>query len=222
MNFSEARRRLVENLKREGIIRSLEVEAAMLEVPRELFVWPGYEEDAYADAPLPLGSTGQTISAPHMVAIMLEELRLKPGHVVLEVGSGSGYNAALIAEIVKPGGRVVTVERVPELADFARGNLERAGYEAPLVKVVLGDGSLGYPPREHREIYDRIVVAAAAPRVPEPLLAQLKKEGVLLVPIGPPGYQDLLRVAKTKSGGILEEHLGGCVFVPLMGEYGYS
>ena len=211
----------MENLKREGIIRSPAVEKAMLKVPRELFVWPGYEEDAYVDTPLPLGSTGQTISAPHMVAIMLEELRLEPGQVVLEIGTGSGYNAALLAEIVGPQGRVVSIERLPELAEFAKRNLERAGYKEPWVKVVVGDGTLGYPPRSKEELYDRIVVTAAAPRIPQFLLAQLKTSGIMLIPIGPIGYQELVRVIKKPAGGVVEENLGGCVFVPLIGEDGY-
>ena len=218
LKFEEARRRLVESLKRGGIIKSPNVERAMLKVPRELFVWPGYEEDSYIDMPLPLGGTGQTISAPHMVAIMLEELKLRPCLHVLEIGTGSGYNAALLFELVGPCGEVVTVERVLELAEFARGNLAAAGYR---VKVVVGDGTLGYPPRLEEELYDRIIVTAAAPRPPRSLLAQLKRNGMMLIPVGPPGYQELMRVAKDEEARIFEESLGGCIFVPLIGEEGY-
>ena len=218
-NFVEERKRLVERLEREGILRSREVIEAFLKVPREFFVWPGMEAEAYWDTPLPLGNTGQTISAPHMVAIMLEELRVKRGMKVLEVGTGSGYNAALLAELVGSEGEVVTIERIPELVEFAKKNIEKAGFSSR-VKVVQGDGTLGYPPRSTEPMYDRIVVTAAAPKVPKYLSYQLKDGGILLAPIGPPGYQELTRITKRK-GEIHEERLGGCVFVPLVGEDGY-
>ncbi len=219
MRPREGLRSLVESLKRQGIIRSRRVEEAMLKVPRELFVWPGTEDRAYEDVPLPLGDTEQTISAPHMVAIMLEELLVEEGQSVLEVGTGSGYNAALLAELVGPRGRVLSVERIPELVEFARSNLRRAGY-ADRVEVVLGDGSLGYPPRHEGPLYDRVVITASAPRVPKYPLAQLKEGGILLAPIGPPDYQVLTRVRKV-GGSYVEEELMGCVFVPLIGEDGY-
>ncbi|MFP3283221.1 MAG: protein-L-isoaspartate(D-aspartate) O-methyltransferase [Nitrososphaeria archaeon] len=219
MTYERARRELVEDLIRRGVIKSATVAEAMLKVPRELFVWPGTEERAYDDIPLPLGNTGQTISAPHMVAVMLEELDVMRGHAVLEVGAGSGYNAALLAELVGPDGRVVSVERMPELVDFARSNLTRAGY-SDRVDVVLGDGSLGYPPGYAGPLYDRITITAAAPHVPKYALSQLKDGGVLLVPIGPQGYQVLTRVRKA-GGSFTSEELLGCVFVPLVGEDGY-
>jgi len=218
-NYEELRIRLVEQLKREGILKSKKIVDAFKKVPRELFVWPGYEDQAYLDMPLPLGDTGQTISAPHMVAIMLEELRVEEGQKVLEIGAGSGYNAALLAELVGPRGKVITVERIPELVSFARKNIERAGYSS-IVKVVYGDGTLGYPPRMEKEIYDRIIVTAAAPHPPRYLITQLKEGGIMLIPIGPHGYQELTRIYK-RSGRIVKENLGGCVFVPLIGEDGY-
>ena len=218
-DFDKERERLVRRLEREGILKTSEVVRAFLKVPRELFVWPGMEDQAYWDTPLPLGDTGQTISAPHMVAIMLEELKVKPNMKVLEIGTGSGYNAALIAELVGPKGEVITIERVQELVEFAKKNIERAGY-ASIVKVIHGDGTLGYPPKSTEAIYDRIIVTAAAPRVPKHLLLQLKEEGILLAPVGPPGYQELTRITK-RGGQLHEERLGGCVFVPLIGEDGY-
>jgi len=218
-DFDKERERLVRRLEREGILKTSEVVRAFLKVPRELFVWPGMEDQAYWDTPLPLGDTGQTISAPHMVAIMLEELKVKPNMKVLEIGTGSGYNAALIAELVGPKGEVITIERVQELVEFAKKNIERAGY-ASIVKVIHGDGTLGYPPKSTEAIYDRIIVTAAAPRVPKYLLLQLKEEGILLAPVGPPGYQELTRITK-RGGQLHEERLGGCVFVPLIGEDGY-
>lgn len=219
LGFTEERKMLVEKLRRRGLLKSQEVVEALLKVPRELFVWPGMESEAYLDIPLPLGNTGQTISAPHMVAIMLEELKVKRGMKVLEIGTGSGYNAALLAELVGPEGEVVTVERLPELVEFARRNIEKAGYSSR-VKIILGDGTLGYPPRSTDPTYDRIIVTAAAPKVPKYLVYQLKDEGILLIPIGPLGYQELIRITK-RMGKVYEEKLGGCVFVPLIGEDGY-
>jgi len=218
-NYEELRIRLVEQLKREGILKSKKVVDAFKKVPRELFVWPGYEDQAYLDMPLPLGDTGQTISAPHMVAIMLEELRVEEGQKVLEIGAGSGYNAALLAELVGPKGEVITVERIPKLVSFARKNIEKAGYSS-IVRIVQGDGTLGYPPKLEKEMYDRIIVTAAAPYPPRYLITQLKEGGIMLIPIGPHGYQELIRICKRK-GKIVKEDLGGCVFVPLIGEDGY-
>jgi protein-L-isoaspartate(D-aspartate) O-methyltransferase len=224
MDFERQRKALARSLEAQGLLRSESVKRAFLRVPRELFVWPGTEDDAYADIPLPLGDTGQTISAPHMVVIMLEEMRLSLGDTVLEVGAGSGYNAALMAEIVagkdsQKRGRVVTVERLPELAAFARGNIARAGY-SDVVEVVLGDGTLGYPPNAE-DNYDHIMVTAAAPHIPVALKRQLRVGGTLLIPLGPPGYQDLIRLTKLSPQDYREENLGGCVFVPLVGEDGY-
>ena len=223
MSLQQERLRLAESLAAEGILKSEVVRRAFLSVPREGFVWPGSEGEAYLDMPLRLGDTGQTISAPHMVVIMLEALMLKPGQLVLEVGTGSGYNAALSYEMVAPEGdirgKVVSLERVPDLVDFARINLKRAGYSDE-VEVVLSDGTLGYPSGS-KELYDRIVVTAAAPRIPRALKEQLKRGGVLLVPRGPFGYQKLIRVVRADIDRYSEEDLGGCVFVPLVGKDGY-
>lgn len=209
----------MEKLKLEGIIRSKEIEDAFLKVPRELFVWPRHKSEAYFDTPLPLGNTGQTISAPHMVAIMLEELKISSGMKVLEIGTGSGYNAALLAELVKPDGEVITIERLEELIEFASKKLKEAGY-SEIVKIVHGDGTLGYPPRATNEIYDRIIVTAAAPKPPRYLISQLKDGGIMLIPIGTRGYQELIRIYK-KGGSYISENLGGCIFVPLVGEEGF-
>jgi len=223
--FSVQCQRLVEALKNEGIIRTESVERAMLKVPREEFVWPTDRSLAYEDRPLPLGSTGQTISAPHMVAIMLEASEFRVGHVALEVGCGSGYNAALMAEMVGPSkgagsGRVVSIERIEALALFARENLKRTGY-SDLVEVVIGDGSLGYPARHTQPIYDRIMVTAAAPSIPPYLIGQLKPEGIALIPVGGAYFQDLIKVRKAKDHTVSQETVCGCVFVPLVGASGY-
>lgn len=187
----------------------------MAKVPREEFVPRGLRDEAYIDTPLPIGS-GQTISAPHMVAMMAEALDLRPGQKVLEVGCGSGYHAAVVAELVSPGGHVFSVERLKELADFARDNLERTGY-SDRVTVVLSDGSAGLPDEAP---FDRIFVACGAPSLPEPLKSQMKDGGLMLVPVGGRMYQDLVKVERRgKSYSTI--NLGGCVFVPLIGEHGY-
>ena len=216
------RKRLVEKLVREGIIRTEKVKRAMLKVPRELFVPEHLCELAYEDTPLPIGF-GQTISAPHMVAIMLEEAELDEGMKVLEVGTGSGYNAALIAEIVAPEGsrrpgHVYTIERIAELAERAKENLRKAGY-SDRVTVIVGDGSKGYPPAAP---YDRIIVTAAAPEVPKPLVEQLKPGGILLIPIGDRYSQVLYKIVKLPDGKLVKKKVTPCVFVPLIGEYGWK
>ena len=222
-SFEEKRRRLVEKLVREGYIRSEHVKRAMLRVPRELFVPEGLRHMAYEDTPLPIGH-GQTISAPHMVAMMTEFADLEPGMRVLEIGAGSGYHAAVIAEVVAPSdlprdqwGHVYTVERIPELAEYARRNLDRAGY-ADRVTVILGDGTKGYPSAAP---YDRIIVTAAAPEVPKPLLEQLKPGGKIVIPIGDRYMQYLYIVEKLSDGRIKARSVTPCLFVPLIGEYGW-
>lgn len=210
-----ARNRLVDDLKMRGYVTSNAVEEAIRRVPREEFLPAELREEAYIDSPLPIGE-GQTISAPHMVAIMVEHLDLKSGQKVLEVGTGSGYHAAVCAEVVAPDGHIFSIERITSLASFAEENLKRTGY-SKLVTVITGDGSKGLP--DHSP-FDRIFVAAGAPEVPSPLAAQLADGGKLLVPVGSRWYQDLIRV--TRRGAKLEkENLGGCVFVPLIGEYGH-
>lgn len=214
-DLQEQRDRLVESLRSRGYVSSPEVISAMRRVPRENFLPDNLRNEAYVDTPLPIGE-GQTISAPHMVAIMVESLDLTPGLKVLEIGAGSGYHAAVCAEVVSPGGHVYTVERISSLATTAESNLKKAGY-SETVTVVFGDGTNGLP--EHAP-YDRIFVAAAAPSIPEPLVDQLVDGGKMLVPVGGRLYQDLIRVER-RGKDIRKENLGGCVFVPLIGEHGY-
>jgi len=221
--YEEHRRRLVEKLVREGYIRSDRVLRAMLKVPRELFIPEELRHMAYEDTPLPIGH-GQTISAPHMVALMTELAELEPGMKVLEVGTGSGYHAAVLAEVVAPSdmprekwGHVYSIERIPHLAERARRNLERAGY-GDRVTVVVGDGSLGYPAAAP---YDRIIVTAAAPDIPPPLLEQLKPGGRMVIPIGDRYMQHLYVVEKKEDGTIRARPVTPCLFVPLVGRYGW-
>jgi len=154
-----------------------------------------------------------------MVAIMNEALELRVGNKVLEVGAGSGYHAATIAEQVGSQGRVYTIEQVPELVKAARSNLGKAGYSERVI-LVQGDGSLGYPDRAP---YDRIVVTAAAPKIPQPLVRQLVPGGVLVIPVGGRLFpQELLKVRKDDKGRIERTSLGGVAFVPLIGKEGFD
>jgi protein-L-isoaspartate(D-aspartate) O-methyltransferase len=214
-DFSERRSELVDGLIRRGYATKREVAEALRKVPREEFVPRSLKGEAYIDTPLPIGS-GQTISAPHMVAMMAEALDLRPGQKVLEVGGGSGYHAAVTAELVSPGGHVFTVERLPELVEFARDNITRTGH-SDSVTVILSDGSVGLPSEAP---FDRIFVACGAPAVPEPLKSQLKDGGLMLVPVGGRMYQDLVRIER-RGERYISQDLGGCVFVPLVGEHGY-
>lgn len=202
-------------LQRHGYLKDERARGAMESVPRHLFVPENLRRSAYVDSPLPIGG-GQTISAPHMVAIMAEAADLEPGMNVLEIGAGSGYHAAVMAELVRPGGEVLTIERISSLAERARLNLSSAGY-SDTVEVVVADGSLGFP---EKAPFDRIVVTCGAPEVPEPLKEQLVEGGKLIVPVGSMGYQELMRLTRHRDE-ISVENLGGCVFVPLLGEHGF-
>jgi len=210
----EERRRMVVGLRGRGLSLSEEVESVLLKVPRHLFLPEDVRSCAYRDAPLPIGD-GQTVSAPHMVAIMAEALELREGHKVLEIGAGSGYNAAIMAELVGPGGRVITMERHGSLAKRAARVLLERGYSN--VQVVVGDGSLGYP---EEAPYDRISVTCGAPGVPGPLAEQLGEGGVMVIPVGGLEHQSLLRVRKV-GGRTATEDLGSVIFVPLIGERGH-
>ncbi|MBN1539112.1 MAG: protein-L-isoaspartate(D-aspartate) O-methyltransferase [Candidatus Thermoplasmatota archaeon] len=216
LGSDEAKRaRLVNDLKEEGIIRSRKVKDAMLAVNRELFMDIPLKTCAYLDRPLPIGS-GQTISAPHMVAIMAEELLCKEGNRVLEIGSGSGYHAAVVSHLVGPEGHVYSIERVHELAMCAERNIDEAGIGN--ITIIEGDGSLGYP---EKAPYDRIYYTCAAPEIPDRVMDQLADGGILLGVVGPSGgVQRLIRYTK-EGERVKEERLTRCVFVPLIGELGY-
>ncbi len=187
--------------------------AAMRKVPRHLFVPPPLARAAYQDRPLPIGE-GQTISQPYIVAVMTELLELKPSDRVLEVGTGSGYQAALLAELAD---RVISVERLPGVAEQARENLARAGITG--VRVIVGDGTEGYL---EEAPYDGIVVTAATPAVPEPLIEQLAEGGRLVAPVGSRDMQDLVKVVKSRDGQVSRFTFGGVCFVPLIGRYGWK
>jgi protein-L-isoaspartate(D-aspartate) O-methyltransferase len=203
---------MVEGLLRSGYVRSPTVRAAFLRVPREAFVRPEDRGATYQDIPLPIGF-GQTISAPSMIAIMLEEAQLEPGERVLEVGTGSGYHAALLAAIVGPS-NVVSIERHTALAEHAREVLAAAGFGG--VTVIDGDGSLGFPGRAP---YDCILATAGAPRVPESWPPQLAPRGRIVAPVGHSPHSQVLVVVTRQEDGTFETREGTpCAFVPLIGK----
>lgn len=204
---------MVERQLRGRGIRDDAVLRAMQAVPRELFVAAGAEPAAYADEALSI-QAGQTISQPYMVARMTELIEPYPGMHVLEVGTGSGYQAAVLATI---GCEVTSVERHEELAETARARLAGLGL-ADRVSIFLGDGSVGWPVRAP---YAGIVVTAAAPRVPQALRDQLADGGRLVIPVGSRIQQDLLLVVR-RGGQLTESAEGPCIFVPLVGEQGFA
>ena len=210
--FSGRRARMVEVQLRQRGIRDERVLAAIGKVPRERFVAPEFQAEAYADAPLPIGS-GQTISQPFMVATMLEALELRSSDRVLEVGAGTGYQAALLGEMAA---EVWTIERHAGLAGRAQQILEELGCRN--VYVVHGDGSLGLP--QHAP-FDKILVAAGSPQAPPSLVAQLAAGGILAVPVGSRAEQQLHIIRKTE-GGIVTSGNVPCCFVPLVGAEGWE
>jgi protein-L-isoaspartate(D-aspartate) O-methyltransferase len=212
-DFAAERAAMVaEQLEARGISDRRVLEA-MGRVPRELFVDEVDRPRAYHDMPLGIGY-GQTISQPYMVALICETADVRPGNSVLDIGTGSGYQAAVLAELAA-GGPVHTVERIPELAARAEGNLAHAGYDP--VTVHVGDGSLGLP--DHAP-FDVITVAAAAPDAPEALYEQLVLGGRLVVPVGGPQGQRLELVVRSPEGPAIRRSVP-CRFVPLVGEGGY-
>lgn len=200
-----------EQIVRRGV-REPRLLDALGRIPRELFVPPGVEARAYEDAPLGIGRE-QTISQPYMAALMTEALSPLAGERTLEVGTGSGYQTALLLEL---GAEVLSVERVPELSASARANLDRAGY-AGRGRLVVGDGSMGAPGEAP---FRRILVAAGAPSVPSSLVDQLDEGGILVIPVGGEREQELLRLRRDK-GRVTRENLGACVFVKLWGAEGW-
>jgi protein-L-isoaspartate(D-aspartate) O-methyltransferase len=210
--YAYERDRMVrEQLVQRGI-EDERVLAAMRKVPRHLFVEARMQDRAYDDCPLPIGQN-QTISQPYMVALMAQSLELKGEEQVLEVGTGSAYEAAVLAELCA---QVVSVERLEDLALRARARLISLGYANVL--IVVGDGSLGC--KEH-EPYDAIVVSAASPCIPRPLLNQLKPDRYLVLPMGEEELQSLVRLRK-KGERLEEEYLGECRFVKLIGAHGWE
>jgi protein-L-isoaspartate(D-aspartate) O-methyltransferase len=210
-HFEDARREMVARQICERGIRSERVLEAMRSVPRHLFVPIEHIDASYADEPLPIGE-GQTISQPFMVAAMAEALALEGGEHLLEIGAGSGYQAAVLSLLARD---VIAVEAQLSLATAAGERLSRLGYSN--VRVEFGDGSLGWP---QEAPYNAILVTAAAPDVPPPLVEQLGEGGRLVIPVGGAEQQELLRITK-REGQLSQETLYACRFVPLVGRYGW-
>jgi protein-L-isoaspartate(D-aspartate) O-methyltransferase len=212
LNYDGARQKMLDSQIRARDVRDARVLEAIRKVPRHLFVEEALRDRAYLDKALPIGEK-QTISQPYMVAAMSEALELKGRDRVLEIGTGSGYQTAVLAELAES---VFSVERIGSFVPLARSRLESLGYYNVLIKV--GDGTIGWS--EHAP-YDAILVTAGAPQVPRPLLDQLKLGGRLVMPLGPEDAQMLIRVRRDEDG-FHEEALGECRFVKLIGRHGWA
>ena len=197
-------------------VRDQRVLAAMRWAPREWFLPPHLAGDAYNDAPLPIGS-GQTISQPYVVALMTERLEPRRTHRILEIGTGSGYQTAILAYLAG-NGKVFTVERLPDLLVEAEERFRRLGLTN--IETRLGDGAAGWP---EQGPFDGIIVAAAAPQVPEPLAAQLKPGGRLVIPVGDLASQELVILERSRNGeGLVQQQAGGVRFVPLISRLAFT
>lgn len=216
-NMIDERKKMVKILSESGYIKTEKVRNAMENVPREEFIPTSNRPYAYVDRPLPIGE-GQTISAPHMVAMICELLELEEGMKVLEIGTGFGYNAAVVSQIIGKEGHLYSIERIGSLAGIARENLKRTSL-GDNVTVVLGDGTKGY---EEEAPFDRIYGTASAPSLPEPLKEQLKIGGIMLVPVGEQHYfQDLVYIKRESEDSFTRKTIGGVAFVPMIGEHGW-
>jgi protein-L-isoaspartate(D-aspartate) O-methyltransferase len=211
-DFKKARLAMVEEQLRRRGIYDPHVLAAMAKIPRHSFVSSDYQLAAYEDRPLPIGG-GQTISQPYMVAVMTQSLDLKGQEKVLEIGTGSGYQTAILAELAKT---IFTIERIGELLLSAQKILQELGYEN--IFFLTGDGTKGWP---EEAPFDGIIVTAGAPEIPQTLTSQLAEGGRLVIPVGPRYTQTLYKLTR-KGNQFREEDVTGCVFVPLVGDLGWK
>jgi protein-L-isoaspartate(D-aspartate) O-methyltransferase len=211
----EENERLIKHIKSIGYLKSKELEDALREIRREFFVPDDMKYLAYRDTPLYIGSN-QTISQPSTVVAMTEALDVKEGQKILEIGTGSGWQSAILGKLVGENGMVYTIEIIDELVKFAEENLEKL--EIRNVKVIKGDGSKGL---EKYAPYDRIVVTAASPDIPKPMLKQLKPDGIMVIPVGNLYLQSMYVVRKSK-GKIEKKSIGSFMFVPMKGKYGFK
>jgi len=210
MDYSNLKKQMVEEQVAGRGIEDHRVLAAFYKVPRHKFVPADLIESAYGDFPVPIGD-GQTISQPYIVALMTELLSLRGSEKVLEIGTGSGYQAAILAELAK---EVYTIERLPVLAAKAGGLFKELEYNN--IKIMTGDGTLGWP---EQAPFDRVIITAASPIVPQPLGEQLKEGGKLILPLGE-SFSQVLTLVEKKQGQLCYQDICGCVFVPLVGKYG--
>lgn len=210
--FAKARERMLRWDLMGRDITDPDIIRVMWEVPREEFVPEIHKSQAYADNPLPIGM-GQTISQPYIVALMTQELRLNRELEVLEIGTGSGYQTAVLSKLVK---KVYTIERVSELTASAQAVLNKLGISN--VEFYVGDGSCGWP---EQRLFDRIIITAAVPKMPEPLIEQLKEDGLIVGPVGGGGFQQLV-LCRKGSDGLTETVICDCRFVKLLGKHGFE
>jgi protein-L-isoaspartate(D-aspartate) O-methyltransferase len=242
--FNQIKQKLLEYYVTMNYAKSQLCINAFERVARSLYVPDNQKSHSYNDSPLPIGH-GQTISAPHMAFMECDALDIKPGEKILEIGSGSGYHASIAAEMCAPSsnrpdgwepltehydesvydqyssepGSVTTIERLKPLVSFAKENIEKAGY-SDRIKVLHGDGTMGF---EEEAPYDKILVTAAGPEIPETLKQQLKPEGRLIIPVGSKNfYQELIVMTRQDNGKWHQRNIGGVVFVPLIGKYGFE
>jgi len=215
MDLDEEREKLISYIKEIGYLKSKKLEDALRNIPRHLFVPKGIEHLAYRDTPLSIGYD-QTISQPSTVVIMTESLDVKEGQKILEIGTGSGWQAAILSYLVGKKGFIYTIEIIPELAEFAKINLKKLNIDN--VEVFKKDGSEGL--KEH-EPFDRIIVTAGCPNIPEHLLKQLKFDGIMVAPIGDVYLQEMFIIKKLKDK-IEKKSIGNFMFVPLLGKYGFK
>jgi protein-L-isoaspartate(D-aspartate) O-methyltransferase len=211
-NFSRARLKMVEEQVVSRGIKDPRVIAAMRKVPRHLFVEEALQNQSYSDRPLPIGEK-QTISQPYMVAVMTEALQLTGGEKVLEIGAGSGYQTAILAEVAR---KVFSIERILSLTMKARTLILDLGYAN--VEITFSDGTQGWVKESP---FDAVIVTAGSPDIPQPLVDQLAIGGRLVIPVGDESVQDLIRLTKTEEG-VKREDLGGCRFVKLIGKHGWN
>ncbi|MFW9945089.1 MAG: protein-L-isoaspartate O-methyltransferase [Candidatus Sifarchaeia archaeon] len=215
--FLEEREKKVRWLIQEGFMKSESIIKAMLKVPREEFIPEQYRDYAYLEVPFPLPGREATISCPHSYPLFYEALELKEGEKLLEVGTGSGYGAALAREIVGSSGKVVTIEIDEDTLRFAEQNMKKLGYDD--VDLVHDDGSLGHAPEAP---YDKICITASCPEIPSPLIEQLKQQGRLITPVGAPeSPQDLVLVEKSIDGTLRRKFIVQVLYVPLKGKHGW-
>ena len=214
--FEAAKTRMLRNDLKGRDIRDPRILKVMADIPRQEFISSEYQSQAYSDGPLPIGS-GQTISQPYIVALMTQELRVGGEHEVLEIGTGSGYQTAILSKLVK---KVYTIERFGQLSESARKVLQKLG--AVNIEFRVGDGSCGWPeedlPPSGR--FDRIMVTAAVPAIPKPLIGQLADGGIMVIPVGYEGMQELITCEKRKEK-LIQRSVCGVRFVRLLGEHGF-
>ena len=215
MQYDVQNERLITHVRNRGFLKSKDIENVLRIVKRHEFVPQEIVEMSYEDMPLSIGHD-QTISQPSTVVAMTEALDVKPGQKILEIGTGSGWQAAILSNLVGSTGMVYTIEILQELAEFAKKNLVKQ--KLLNVKIVCGDGSVGL---EKYAPYDRIIVTAACPKVPKPLLDQLKVDGIMVIPVGNV-YLQKMHVIKKLESGIEEETIGSFMFVPLKGKLGFQ